>query len=47
MERHTADLLKSIHERRTDIAFYGDPRYCALPGGLMVKEGTGRWAASA
>lgn len=39
MERHTADLLKSIKERGTDIAFYGDPCYCALPGGLVVKNG--------
>ncbi len=39
MERHTADLLKMIHERRLDVAFCGDPRYCALPGGLVVKDG--------
>jgi glc operon protein GlcG len=39
MERDTADILKSIRDRGTDIAFYGDARYCALPGGLVVKVG--------
>ena len=39
MERHTADILKMIQDRRLDIAFFGDPRYCGLPGGLVVKSG--------
>jgi glc operon protein GlcG len=39
MERNTADILKMIQDRRIDIAFFGDPRYCGLPGGLVVKEG--------
>ena len=39
MERDTADILKMIQDRRIDIAFFGDPRYCGLPGGLVVKAG--------
>ena len=39
MERNTADILKTIQDRRIDIAFFGDPRYCGLPGGLVVKNG--------
>ena len=39
MERNTADILKMIHDRKLDVAFFGDPRYCALPGGLVVKDG--------
>lgn len=39
MERNTADTLKMIQDRRIDIAFFGDPRYCGLPGGLVVKNG--------
>lgn len=39
MERHTADLLKMIHDRKLDLAYFGDRRYCALPGGLVVREG--------
>ncbi len=39
MERDTADLLKTIQDRRIDVAFFGDPRYCGLPGGLVVKVG--------
>ncbi len=39
MERHTADLLRMIQDRRLDLAFFGDSRYCALPGGLVVREG--------
>jgi glc operon protein GlcG len=39
MERDTADILKMIQDRRIDMAFFGDPRYCGLPGGLVVKQG--------
>ncbi|OGB92464.1 MAG: hypothetical protein A2Z31_07970 [candidate division NC10 bacterium RBG_16_65_8] len=39
MERDTADTLKMIQDRRIDIAFFGDARYCGLPGGLVVKAG--------
>ena len=41
MERDTADLLKTIQDRRIDVAFFGDPRYCGLPGGLVVKDANG------
>ena len=41
MERNTADLLKMIQDRKIDVAFFGDARYCALPGGLVVKQGDG------
>ena len=40
-ERDTADLLKMIQDRRIDVAFFGDPRYCGLPGGLVVKDSAG------
>jgi len=39
MERDTADILKMIQERKIDVAFFGDARYCGLPGGLVVKVG--------
>lgn len=42
MDRDTDAFHDEIVRRQLQIAYYGDPMFCALPGGIVVTDREGR-----
>jgi len=41
MDRDTTDFQADIVQRQIQIASYGDPMFCALPGGVVIRDASG------
>ena len=42
MDRNSAAFAEEVEANRRQLFSYGDPMLCTLPGGVVVKDGSGR-----